>query len=107
MNYRVAQVRARKGARLLDRVRPDWYAEIDIDQLDLADWESCILGQLYGSFAGGREIVLGEDSHNEQATPHGFFWPGTADKGEYGPNHDRLKRAWAEEIYIRGSGSEA
>jgi hypothetical protein len=34
------------GRRWLDRVRPDWFNEVDLDQLDLRKCDACVLGQI-------------------------------------------------------------
>ena len=35
-----------KGIDLLDSKLPDWYERIDLDQLDMANINQCILGQI-------------------------------------------------------------
>jgi hypothetical protein len=37
----------RKGALLMDTIKPEWYMSIDVVKLNLDDRESCILGQSY------------------------------------------------------------
>jgi hypothetical protein len=37
-----------RGAALLDERLPGWYEKIDLDKLDLASCENCVLGQLHG-----------------------------------------------------------
>jgi hypothetical protein len=41
--------RVAAGATLLDRERPGWWNEIDLDRLDLDDCRRCTLGQIYGA----------------------------------------------------------
>lgn len=41
------KARVRLGALLLDRLRPEWFSEIDLDKLDLSHGECCVLGQLF------------------------------------------------------------
>ena len=57
------QIRSRvnAGVKLLDEKHPGWYKEINLDSLDISDCSQCILGQLYGAFAHGLEIVPRED----------------------------------------------
>lgn len=44
-----------RGATRLDRVRPNWFNEIDDARLDLSDCRACIVGQLTGDYYRGRE----------------------------------------------------
>lgn len=60
-----------RGAAYLDKVRPGWRDQINLDTLDLGMCTTCVLGQL----AGGKEsdwatvldsfsITFGEDEHD-------------------------------------------
>jgi hypothetical protein len=46
------------GARLLDERRPGWASEIDLASLDLGSLCDCVLGQLYGSFGHGTDVLV-------------------------------------------------
>lgn len=35
------------GARFLDRVVSDWYARVDLDRLDVATHDTCVLAQVF------------------------------------------------------------
>lgn len=41
------------GVELLDNHRPDWRQEVNSDQLDVFDADTCILGQVFGDFGEG------------------------------------------------------
>jgi hypothetical protein len=43
----------KRGAALLDQVRPGWWREIALDRLAMESCNDCILGQLYGGFDNG------------------------------------------------------
>lgn len=43
-----ARARVAKGAAFLDRTRPGWFTQIDIDTLNLVDGCRCVLAQSYG-----------------------------------------------------------
>jgi hypothetical protein len=49
--------RVSAGAVLLDEQRPGWYAQIDLQRLDMDSYDDCVLGQLFGSFEGGLETL--------------------------------------------------
>ena len=51
------EVRAEAGATLLDDVRPGWWHEVRIEDLNMVDCEDCILGQLYGWFSDGFDAL--------------------------------------------------
>ena len=59
------------GAALLDQEFEGWETQIDLDLLDLANGDNCILAQLYGDYEGGLSD-LGVDG-----TDHGFYLAGT------------------------------
>lgn len=37
----------RRGAKLLDKMRPSWFKSVSIQKLDLGSCDLCVLGQLY------------------------------------------------------------
>lgn len=49
---------ANRGAELLDRIRPGWHNEIDLDTLEVSDFERCVLGQLYGNYGEGGDVIF-------------------------------------------------
>jgi len=58
---------AHEGALLLDEKRPGWENEIDVDQLDMGSYKSCVLGQLHhGDYSKGLG-QLGIDSFGDDA----------------------------------------
>ena len=60
-----------KGAALLDKTRPGWADEIDVERLDLLDGCDCVLGQLHGGYEKGLE-ALGQFSDQASSAAHGF-----------------------------------
>ena len=40
---------ADRGAAWLDTIVPKWYNHVDPDQLDIANWSKCVIGQLFRS----------------------------------------------------------
>lgn len=87
MDIEFAAARVKFGAEELDRIKPDWYTEIAISEIWMADDFYCILGQLYGSYAEGL---------------HQNGWsPGAAiDRGFAEPNFDyqEITECWVSEI---------
>lgn len=51
---------AKRGAKLLDRSHVDWFREIDSATLDIANSRKCVLGQLYGTYIQGLNILDNE-----------------------------------------------
>lgn len=72
------QVQVRDAARLLDEVDPDWFRRVDPDRLLLVSETRCVLGQLYGRYAVGLEVLrraLGDERYASPAVDrarHGF-----------------------------------
>jgi hypothetical protein len=48
-----ADIRTRRGAKLLDRERPGWAKIVKLSALDMECCSRCVLGQLYGHFVAG------------------------------------------------------
>jgi len=65
-----------KGMDLLGRVIPNWRKLIDTDMLDLASVRWCILGQIFGDYSQGSEILsnvendFDEEEYGFCADPH-------------------------------------
>lgn len=47
--------RVARGARFLDRVKPDWFNLINLDELNLASGCSCVLGQIVRKESAGAD----------------------------------------------------
>lgn len=53
-----ARERVKLGAALLDAVRgDDWRSMIDVETLDIASVSRCVLGQIYGYYHDGTDIL--------------------------------------------------
>lgn len=65
--------RVRRGAELLDRVRPGWERELDLERLAVRDCHQCVLGQLFGEYKDGLRM-LGKWSSElwDSRVPFGF-----------------------------------
>ncbi len=73
-------VKTRRGARLLDSVRPDWAHLIDADKLDTASIVDCVLGQLFGSFGRGTlALQLSSDYAGHGFIPDNITSPAALD----------------------------
>ena len=59
--------RIEQGAAMLDRRKPGWEKDLNLDTLEMVDCQFCVLGQLYGSYEGGK-TALGL----HEGTAHGF-----------------------------------
>jgi hypothetical protein len=72
--YGTIESRVAKGAAWLDKVRPSWFTDIDIDELRLSSGCHCVLGQIvHKEFAiagkatqanGYSNVVVREPSYN-------------------------------------------
>lgn len=61
--------RVSKGMALLDRARPGWYRNINLNRLNISDGRACALGQVYGGYTEG-SFRLGLD--HRSVREHGF-----------------------------------
>lgn len=78
LTYQEVEPRVRRGVELLDRVAPNWWQQIETNELAMEEACNCILGQLYGLYSHGVALVFkaGSPTHQEhQALEHGFVSP--------------------------------
>lgn len=89
--------RVARGAALLDQRLPGWYGAVEVDRLNIADPQACILGQVYGSYYRGLHRLFGPDGVDDatDSLMHGF-------NGTLG-QMSHLNRAWQEAIRDRMS----
>ncbi len=64
----------RRGAALLDTRLPGWWEVLDEDTLDLGNQCNCILGEIFGDYDKGQQILGLSDT---EAKHYGFFTRGT------------------------------
>jgi hypothetical protein len=115
MSFEPIAVRVRRGAALLDQVRPGWWREIATDRLAMDCSGSCILGQLYRHYWHGVQALTRFLPLRERVdvSSHGFnllmpeqepaAWGITPD-----PPWDELTACWRAEIAARaGDGGES
>lgn len=79
------------GVAFLDVVRPGWYKEINTKELDLAESNVCMLGEIYGSYLDGKS-ELGLQSTSAESL--GFYIDAASGKGMY----DYLTKSWKQRI---------
>jgi hypothetical protein len=60
--------RVERGAKLLDEHRPGWELKIDLQALDLSSCDRCVLGQIYGSYGDGYDLL----GLTDETSPYGF-----------------------------------
>lgn len=86
------------GARVLDKLNPGWFNEVDVDTLDLSSDTNCIGGQLYGTFKNLFDVLPGDAVRDVPA--HGFVI-GAVPKLYRQDAYQRLTEAWKGEIAFR------
>lgn len=80
--------RVKRGVEVLDMARPKWRDEIWVGILRIEDCHHCVLGQIYGSYAAGKDKLFGV--RVVDLTEFGF-----APKDR---EYRALKDAWIKEI---------
>lgn len=83
-----------EGVALLDDVVPDWASKVDLATLSMSDYNTCVLGQVFGDYSEGRArlgIPLGDGKW------YGF------DQVGVDPDWDLLDDAWRAIISERRS----
>lgn len=103
MSLQPADVRARRGAIVLDEQVPGWTNRVDLDRLRMSSVHNCVLGQVFGGYLTGVTAlgvsadVVFTDWPNAESVILGFNGAG-ADFG-------RLDEAWKELILERRAQS--
>jgi hypothetical protein len=82
------------GVEFLDEHVSDWARKIEVDRFNLHSCELCVLGQLYGDYFYGRDMLLGFDNQ-EQAVRYGFY------SNDLDRDWDRLQEDWKTVISFR------
>lgn len=82
-----------RGIAMLDSRIADWRERVDLDALDMADAQACLLGQIYGSLNQGLEALEVASSH---ADHYGFSIPFNAYEAE--ALNEKLNDAWREAL---------
>lgn len=52
-----SSIKIKRGVELLNEKSPGWHSKIDLDRLDMADRDDCVLGQLFGDYFDGLEAI--------------------------------------------------
>lgn len=91
--------RVRRGAALLDRLRPGWAGAIDQGFLDQGSCYTCVLGQLFGDFLEGLKET-GTDLGGREVD-HGFDCDPDEVPGHVRAQYEALDAAWRAEIRAR------
>lgn len=105
MKHENPAIRARRGARLLDRKIPGWYSKIREQDLKMDSCYRCVLGQIYGFYTRGLETVFGEiHMDREELEPeevrHGFVAL-DSEMFDRVHNYEVLTATWKAEILKR------
>lgn len=102
--------RVAKGTDFLDKVDPHWWKAIEVSDLLMASETVCVLGQRYGSFRRGKELLglngnapdLGFHVHEGEhllVAPLGQAWTGVVSGRQQSMNlfsriATELRRGW-------------
>jgi hypothetical protein len=88
--------RIARGAAFLDEKQPGWRERIDLEALNLASLENCVLGQVFGHFDGGFAALADAGLVADVATlDYGFDVNGDEDDDGW---YSVLTQEWREYI---------
>lgn len=105
--------RVQNGSTLLDSTVPGWYNKIDLSKLRIQHCDRCVLGQLYGEYTLGCNVLLGEHTFDDRYK-NGFSSSESDVSNELWKQAIRLRRKMdkrnrfkkvvaAEAVYVGGS----
>lgn len=97
--YLSIKARVAAGVKLLDELCPGWELHIVLPKLHLASPLYCVLGQLFGTYGGGRDYL-------EANPPEGYDLDGVSWGSRFGflllaheaSKYPYLTRAWKKAI---------
>ena len=95
--FSVERHRSFTGAQFLDRRVPYWYRDINRQTLDVGDYEKCLMGQLFGTYNIGCEML---NITEKDAFAFGF-WSGMCNKSKREKRYRKLAIEWRERIIER------
>ena len=94
------QERVQRGIAFLDRNAPGWRDKIDLATLDLVNCKRCVIGQIFGEYVKGVNVILGEagrELREQFVSDHAFALEDT-----YAIHPDKswrnLTNAWIEAL---------
>lgn len=98
-----------RGVELLDEKVPDWRGSVDIERLDIANTHDCILGQVFGDYHVGMDVlfpgtIMPGGIHNfparvSSSESHGFeaMYATNPDDDDYAErDYEGLHEAWGK-----------
>lgn len=97
LTQELAQERSSAGAAFFDVAFPSWHSCIGTEQLSVAHSDSCILGQMCGSFGNGQRYFHIDDIQAEKLGVLIMSLPST----EKTEGYRLLTEAWRERVAER------
>lgn len=64
--------KANRGAALLDKAKPDWFKNVNLDILNQTSASRCVVGQAFGNYTDGLRVLFGGSSTCAEDVSHGF-----------------------------------
>lgn len=103
--------RVERGAQVLDLHVPGWELKIDAENLEMSSCARCVLGQTFGGYVRGLEVLIGpEGVENEDFDEKLDIWPelhGFEALGSYytgfscEEEYEALQAAWVDLVKDR------
>jgi hypothetical protein len=94
-----AEARVARGAALLDSHDPMWWKKINYRSLDIGSCIRCVLGQVYGTFEEGLEVLMLLNVTVNRTQQAGFSFQSST--RFYEAEELALRAAWLAEIKKR------
>ena len=96
------QQRVENGVKFLDERLPDWKTKINIEEINIATFDKCILGQIFGNFCLSFEKLNHEFSSLEEL---GFI-VSCSNFEQLPQNTLELNKAWKEYLTNANNSTE-
>lgn len=97
MRTREMKSAIKRGIKLLDERVLDWRDRIDLDELDLSNSQSCILGQSFGAYGKGK-YLLGLTAIESAKLGFNILDVSWWDENDFETQYNRLTQLWKEAL---------
>lgn len=91
------QTRVERGAALLDQHKPCWETRIELGHFSILGYYSCVLGQLFGTFSRGLDLLWPGGGGDRECYSFGFHALDVWDSSEIAA----LELAWLQQVEMR------
>lgn len=100
LNIQLNFNRVQRGIVFLDKQKPGWHCDINVDKIDMSHSDSCILGQLFGNYEDGLDEL---ELEHDEAVNYGL----TIDEQDEQDECEDWGDDWEDEVIIHNNNENS